>query len=158
MFVCPGSALTSGTGVFLLCAILLTLTNCAFPDILCQIYPHLPERADMEPQWCMITDFLEQTRRDGLIANPLHMVDRYRKPVKDEIDRLNLDLSNEDVVFAFMSGLVEHVRIARQLWQENVRTKQYYKDSIQDLFTCMLCIEQYLPQELFAKYFNPLLS
>lgn len=107
--------------------------------------------------WKLITDFLEQTRRDDIIADPRHMVENYRKPVVSEIERLKLDLTDETVVFAFMSGMVEHTRLAREMWQAGVRTHQYYKDAIQDLFTCMVCIKRYLPVEPFAKYYDPLI-
>lgn len=109
-------------------------------------------------RWSEIADFLEQTRKDGFIADPRHMVENYRRPVKTEIDRLDVDLNNPEVVYSFVNGMVELTRLRRNSWLSGLRSDEYYRAGIQDLFTCLVVIRDYLPVEIFAKYFNPLLS
>lgn len=111
-----------------------------------------------EPNWHSILEFLEQTRIDGFVADPRHMIDSYQAPVRDEILRLSVDFSDPDALYAFTSGLVELTRLRRDSWLAGLRSKQYYADGIQDLFTCLVCIREFLPTEPFAKYFDPLLS
>lgn len=111
-----------------------------------------------EPNWHSILEFLEQTRIDGFVADPRHMVDNHQAPVREEISRLGVDFTDPDALYAFTSGLVELTRLRRDSWLAGLRSERYYADGVQDLFTCLVCIREFLPKKLFAKYFDPLLS